>query len=74
MFRVDATAIAEGLNLKTTSFSIVNTAMLGAFARASNLIDMVSVAQAIRDLTPIKKEENVAAAKEAYEKVKEISG
>ncbi|MBW1766203.1 MAG: 2-oxoacid:acceptor oxidoreductase family protein [Deltaproteobacteria bacterium] len=74
MFRVDATAIAEGLNLKTTSFSIVNTAMLGAFARASNLIDMVSVAQAIRDLTPIKKEENVVAAKEAYEKVKEISG
>ncbi|WP_300459213.1 2-oxoacid:acceptor oxidoreductase family protein [Desulfobacula sp.] len=71
-FRVDATAIAEGLNLKTTSFSIVNTAMIGAFARASNLIDIDAIAAATRDLAPIKKQENVAAAETAYGRIKEV--
>lgn len=72
IFRVDATAIAEDLNLKTTSFSIVNTAMIGAFASASNLIDIEAISNSIRDLAPIKKEENVAAAQKAYEKIQEI--
>jgi 2-oxoacid:acceptor oxidoreductase gamma subunit (pyruvate/2-ketoisovalerate family) len=72
IFLVDATAIAEDLNLRTTSFSIVNTAMVGAFSRASDLVDISDVAQAIMGLVPIRKEENVAAAKEAYEKVQEI--
>ncbi len=37
---VDAMGIAEKLHLKTTSFSIVNTAMVGAFAKASNLLEL----------------------------------
>ncbi|MBW1936574.1 MAG: 2-oxoacid:acceptor oxidoreductase family protein [Deltaproteobacteria bacterium] len=73
LFIVDATSIAEGLNLRTTSFSIVNTAMVGAFAKASGLIDLDSVSAAIGELVPVKKEENIAAAKEAYGKVKEVS-
>jgi 2-oxoacid:acceptor oxidoreductase gamma subunit (pyruvate/2-ketoisovalerate family) len=72
LFAVDATAIAESLNLRTTSFSIVNTAMVGAFAKASGLIDMESVNRAIAELAPVKKEENAAAAGEAYEKVEEV--
>lgn len=73
VFVVDATEIAESLNLRTTSFSIVNTAMVGAFARASGLIDLDSVTRAVGELVPVKKEENIAAAREAYGKVKEIS-
>ena len=73
IFQVDATAIAEGLNLKTTSFSIVNTAMVGAFAGASGLIEINRLVKIIRDLVPIKKKENAAAARQAFETVQEIS-
>ena len=73
LFQVDATAIAEGLNLKTTSFSIVNTAMVGAFAGASGLVDIKRLVKIIRDLVPIKKEENAAAAQNAYDTVQEFS-
>ena len=73
LFQVDATAIAEELNLKTTSFSIVNTAMVGAFAGASGLVEINRLVKIIRDLVPIKKEENAAAARHAYETVQEIT-
>jgi 2-oxoacid:acceptor oxidoreductase gamma subunit (pyruvate/2-ketoisovalerate family) len=73
IFQVDATAIAEGLNLKTTSFSIVNTAMVGAFAGASGLVKINRLVKIIRDLVPIKKEENAAAARQAFKTVQEIS-
>jgi 2-oxoacid:acceptor oxidoreductase gamma subunit (pyruvate/2-ketoisovalerate family) len=73
LFRVDATSIAEELNLKTTSFSIVNTAMVGAFAGASGLVQINRLVEIIRDLAPIKKEENAAAARHAYETVQEIA-
>lgn len=73
LFRVDATNIAEELNLKTTSFSIVNTAMVGAFAGASGLVQINRLVEIIRDLAPIKKEENAAAARHAYETVQEIA-
>jgi 2-oxoacid:acceptor oxidoreductase gamma subunit (pyruvate/2-ketoisovalerate family) len=71
-FQIDATAIAEDLNLKTTSFSIVNTAMVGAFAGASGLVEIKHLDKIIRDLVPIKKEENAAAAQKAYEYVQEF--
>jgi len=73
LFKIDATAIAEGLNLKTTSFSIVNTAMVGAFAGASGLLEIHRLVNIIRDLVPIKKEENAAAARQAFQTVQEIS-
>ena len=73
IFQVDATAIAEGLNLKTTSFSIVNTVMVGAFAGASGLVKINRLVKIIRDLVPIKKEENAAAARQAFKTVQEIS-
>jgi 2-oxoacid:acceptor oxidoreductase gamma subunit (pyruvate/2-ketoisovalerate family) len=71
-FVVDATAIAEGLNLKTTSFSIVNTAMVGAFAKSSDLLGIESVVKALEELVPVKRAQNAAAAREAYAKVREI--
>jgi 2-oxoacid:acceptor oxidoreductase gamma subunit (pyruvate/2-ketoisovalerate family) len=70
---VDANSIAEELKLKTTSFSMVNTAMVGAFARASGLLDLESVEKVIADMAPVKRESNVAAARKAFETVKEVS-
>jgi 2-oxoacid:acceptor oxidoreductase gamma subunit (pyruvate/2-ketoisovalerate family) len=73
LFVVDATAIAEEHQLKTTSFGIVNTAMAGAFAKSSNLLGIESVVKAIEEMVPVKKAQNAAAAREAYEKVREIA-
>jgi len=71
-FAVDATGIAEELNLRTTSFSIVNTAMVGAFAKATALIDLESVLAAIGELVPVKRDENVESARQAYELVRKV--
>jgi 2-oxoacid:acceptor oxidoreductase gamma subunit (pyruvate/2-ketoisovalerate family) len=72
VFVVDATGIAEKLRLKTTSFSIVNTAMVGAFAKASNLLELDGIVEVIKELVPIKNDDNADAARQAYERVREI--
>jgi 2-oxoisovalerate/pyruvate ferredoxin oxidoreductase gamma subunit len=71
-FAVDATGVAEKLNLKTTSFSIVNTAMVGAFTKAAALIDLESVLAAIGELVPVKRDNNVEAARQAYLLVRKV--
>jgi 2-oxoacid:acceptor oxidoreductase gamma subunit (pyruvate/2-ketoisovalerate family) len=73
VYSVDATAIAQGLGLRTSSFPLVNTAMLGAFAKASGQIDLESLLGAIRKLASQKVEANEAAAREAYERVQEAT-
>jgi len=66
IFTVDASTIAAAHQLGSASNPIVNTAIVGAFARASGLIDIKSVADAINEYVPIKKENNIKAANEAY--------
>ena len=73
VFVVDAVAIAHSFRLGSTSFPIVNTAMAGAFARASGLISLGSVLEAVREAVPVEQERNEAAAREAYERVKEVT-
>ena len=73
VYGVDATSIAEELKLRTTSFSMVNTAMVGAFAKASGLLDLESIERVIGDMVPAKRESNMAAARRAFERVKEVS-
>lgn len=72
LFTVDATGIAEELGLKTTSFTIVNTAMVGAFAGASGLVGIDAVARAITERVPVKPDANAAAARRACERVEEV--
>jgi pyruvate ferredoxin oxidoreductase gamma subunit/2-oxoisovalerate ferredoxin oxidoreductase gamma subunit len=72
IFAADATGVAEKLSLKSTSFPIVNTAMVGAFARAAGLIDLERVLSAIREVVPVKKDDNVEAARLAYESVRKV--
>ncbi|NQT07167.1 MAG: 2-oxoacid:acceptor oxidoreductase family protein [Candidatus Omnitrophica bacterium] len=67
---VNASDIATRLGLGSKTAPIVNTAILGAFAKFTNIVTLDSVLAAIKERVPMKREENIAAAKEAYEKVK----
>jgi len=67
---VDASSIALKHGLGTAQAPIVNTAILGAFAKLAGLVGLDSLLQAIEKGVPVKKEANVAAAKEAYHSVR----
>jgi 2-oxoisovalerate ferredoxin oxidoreductase gamma subunit len=67
---VDASSIALKHGLGTAQAPIVNTAILGAFAKLAGLVGLDSLLQAVEKGVPVKKEANVAAAKEAYSSVK----
>ncbi|RLF53630.1 MAG: pyruvate ferredoxin oxidoreductase [Thermoplasmata archaeon] len=66
---VDAGSIAVEHHLGSSANPIVNTAILGAFSRVTGLVGIDAVAQAIEEYVPVKKEENMLAARDAYEKV-----
>ena len=66
---VDATAIARDNRLGTRSVPIVNTALCGAFARATGLLSIDAVLHAIDEHVPAKKENNKAAARDAFNTV-----
>jgi len=65
---VDASAIAFRHRLGGKTNPITNTAMLGAFARVTDLVSIEAVIEAIREMIAVKQEENIAAAKEGYGK------
>ncbi len=69
---VDATGIALAHGLGTRSGPIVNTAILGALVRESRIVSMESLLSAIGTFVPAHPEENAAAARDAYEKVRSI--
>ena len=64
---INATGIAVKHKLGTLAAPIVNTAIVGAVVKILNLTKEESLLQAIREGIPTKPEDNVAAAKEAYE-------
>jgi 2-oxoacid:acceptor oxidoreductase gamma subunit (pyruvate/2-ketoisovalerate family) len=66
---VDATSIAIKHGLGSRQAPIVNTAILGGFAKVTGEIKLDLLLKAIKERVPIKHEENVQAAKDAYEKV-----
>ncbi|MCP4352071.1 MAG: pyruvate ferredoxin oxidoreductase [Desulfobacterales bacterium] len=69
IYVVDAAAIAVENRLGSASNPIVNTAILGAFSRATGLVGIESVKQAVEDHVPVKKEANKKAAQGAFERV-----
>jgi len=68
---VAAGAIAVEYGLGTRTNPIVNTAILGAFARLSGLVSLEAITEAISEGVPTRPEANVAAARAAYERVQE---
>lgn len=66
---VDASGIALKNRLGSATSPIVNTAILGAFAKITCICSIDSVCEAIKKGVPIKPDENANAAMEAYEAV-----
>jgi pyruvate ferredoxin oxidoreductase gamma subunit/2-oxoisovalerate ferredoxin oxidoreductase gamma subunit len=66
---VDGTGIAIRNELGTRTHPIINTAMIGAFARMLGMPSLDAIADAISEDIPIKPEQNIQAAKQAYENV-----
>ena len=66
---VDATRIAVANGLGTATHPIINTAMIGAFARLLDMPPLSAIEDAIMDEIATRPEANVAAAREAYEAV-----
>jgi len=65
---VDATSIALENKLGSKLAPIVNTSILGAFARVSGEISLESIILAINESDLSRKDDNIKAAKMAYEK------
>ena len=71
---VDAAAIALENGLGSQTRPIINTAMLGAFARVMAMPDMKYIEKAILKEVPVKQAQNVAAAQQAYGAVQLLNG
>lgn len=66
---VDATTIAVKHRLGSLAQPVVNTAILGAFVRATGIVSLEDLLGAIKAGVPVRTEENQAAAREAFERV-----
>ena len=69
---VDATGIALQHRLGTRTSPIINTAMLGAFARTHGEPAMEHIERAILKEVPIKQQENVMAARDAFDQLQRV--
>jgi 2-oxoacid:acceptor oxidoreductase gamma subunit (pyruvate/2-ketoisovalerate family) len=67
---VDASGIAMKHKLGSRTEPIVNTAILGAFAKVTGIVGINALADTVMESVPGKGKENEAAAREAYENVK----
>ncbi len=67
---VDASDIAIRYGLGHRTSPIVNTAILGAFARVVGIVKLESILEAMNEHVPIKLEKNKKAAMEAYQEVR----
>jgi 2-oxoacid:acceptor oxidoreductase gamma subunit (pyruvate/2-ketoisovalerate family) len=66
---VDASGIATRYRLGPRSSPIVNTAILGAFAKITGIVTLAGLVDAVQSVVPVKPEDNAAAAREAYSAV-----
>ena len=70
---VDATGISQELGLVMSGFTLVNMTMLGAFAKATEIVSLDNLVKAITSFWGEKRApKNVEAAKRAYEETKVV--
>jgi 2-oxoacid:acceptor oxidoreductase gamma subunit (pyruvate/2-ketoisovalerate family)/2-oxoacid:acceptor oxidoreductase delta subunit (pyruvate/2-ketoisovalerate family) len=69
---VDANKIALDHRLGSATMPIVNTAVLGAVAKATGIVSLKAVDQAIEEYVPARRPENRAAAADGYNLVRII--
>jgi len=67
---VDANKVSLTHQLGSRTQPIINTAMMGAFAKIMNMPPLDIIAQAIKQEIPVKQQENIDAAMQAYEDVR----
>ncbi len=67
VFAVNANAIALKHGLGNKAMPIINTTMLGAFAGATRMLSSDTLAEAIRENSPAKPEQNILACRDAYD-------
>ncbi len=67
IFTIDCSSIALKYNLGTPASPVINTAILGAVAKATQLVSIESVIEAIKEKIPSYKEKNAQAAQETYD-------
>jgi len=72
VFTVDAGSVASKYRIGTKELPIVNTAILGAFCRITNLVNIHSLKKAIKEFAPSKKKENAEAAIEIYNSINNV--
>jgi 2-oxoacid:acceptor oxidoreductase gamma subunit (pyruvate/2-ketoisovalerate family) len=75
LYYVNATRIAKELGLVVAGWPVVNTAMLGALAKATGLVSIDSIVRAIKEYwagRPKVAEANAEAARRAYEETMQI--
>jgi len=65
---VDATDVAVNFGLGSRSSPIVNTAILGAYAKAVGNVKIESILEAIKQSAPSRGEDNANAAFESYKR------
>ncbi|HID71546.1 MAG TPA: pyruvate ferredoxin oxidoreductase [Thermoplasmata archaeon] len=66
VYTIDATKIALKHHLGTPNAPIVNTSILGTVPKLTGMVSWESLKEMIYKTVPVKKEENVKAAEEAY--------
>ena len=66
---IDATGIALKYELGSKAQPLVNTPMLGAFARVSGDLSLNNLVKAVENNVPLKIENNVSAVRDAYNTV-----
>lgn len=71
-YTLDATSIAAAHGIGSKVAPIVNTSIMGGFAKICDMVSLDAMLESIREKAPVKKEENVAAAREAYERIREV--
>ena len=71
---VDANSIAIKYRLGSKTAPIVNTAILGAFSKATRTVNINRVIESVKESIPAKRKENASATLEAYKKVKISKG
>lgn len=71
-FTLDATSVAAAHGIGSKVTPIVNTAIMGGFARMCDWVSLEAMLETIRQVAPVKKEENVAAARDAYDRTREV--
>ncbi len=69
---IDASRIAARHGLGTRTHPIVNTTMIGAFARVLGIPPLEAIEEAIKEEVFIKPEDNVSAARDAFREVRMI--